>query len=86
MLLDIFEYVTFVKFTQVFLSCRLLFICKLKLLVVNKLMGQIKFSFIIPRVVQIMSIIFQTGHELSIVLGNESTSASARVRFASTIE
>jgi hypothetical protein len=43
-------------------------------------------SFIIPRVVQIMSIIFQTGHELSIVLGNESTSASARVRFASTIE
>jgi hypothetical protein len=31
-------------------------------------------------------IIFQTGHELSIVLGNESTSALARVRFASTIE
>jgi hypothetical protein len=43
-------------------------------------------SFIIPRVVQIMSIIFQTGHELSIVLVNESTSASARVRFLSTIE
>jgi hypothetical protein len=40
----------------------------------------------IPRVVQIMSIIFQTGHELSIVLGNESTSASARVRLPSTIE
>jgi hypothetical protein len=33
-----------------------------------------------------MSIIFQTGHELSIVLGNESTSASTRVRFPSTIE
>jgi hypothetical protein len=33
-----------------------------------------------------MSIIFQTGHELSIMLGNESTSALARVRFASTIE
>jgi hypothetical protein len=33
-----------------------------------------------------MSIIFQTGHELSIVLGNESTSALAGVRFASTIE
>jgi hypothetical protein len=32
---------------------------------------------IIPRVVQIMSIIFQAGHELSIVLENESTSASA---------
>jgi hypothetical protein len=44
------------------------------------------YSFIIPRVVQIMSIIFQTGHELSIVLGNESTSVSARVRFPSTIE
>jgi hypothetical protein len=43
-------------------------------------------SFIIPRVVQIMSIIFQTGHALSIVLGNESTSASARMRFPSTIE
>jgi hypothetical protein len=28
---------------------------------------------IIPQVVQIMSIIFQTSHELSIVLGNEST-------------
>jgi hypothetical protein len=46
----------------------------------------IELSFIIPRVVQIMPIIFQTGHELSIVLGNESTSVSARVRFASTIE
>jgi hypothetical protein len=45
-----------------------------------------RYSFIIPRVVQIMSIIFQTGHELSIVLGNESTSASARVRLPSTIE
>jgi hypothetical protein len=33
-----------------------------------------------------MSIIFQNGHELSIVLGNESTSASARVRLPSTIE
>jgi hypothetical protein len=33
-----------------------------------------------------MSMIFQTGDELSIVLGNESTSASARVRFANTIE
>jgi hypothetical protein len=32
-----------------------------------------------------MSIIFQTGHELSIVLGDESTSASARVRFPSTM-
>jgi hypothetical protein len=46
----------------------------------------LEYSFIIPRVVQIMSIIFQTGHELSIVLGNESKSASARVRFPSTIE
>jgi hypothetical protein len=46
----------------------------------------IKLPFIIKRVVQIMSIIFQTGHELLIVLGNESTSASARVRFPSTIE
>jgi hypothetical protein len=36
--------------------------------------------------VELQPIIFQTGHELSIVLGNESTSAPARVRFASTIE
>jgi hypothetical protein len=48
--------------------------------------SEIVLSFIMPRVVQIMSIIFQTGHELSIVLGSESTSASGRVRFASTIE
>jgi hypothetical protein len=47
----------------------------------------LQFSFIIPRVVQIMSIFFKlvTNYQF-IVLGNESTSASARVRFASEIE
>jgi hypothetical protein len=54
--------------------------------VVSSLYANFGTPCIIPRVVQIMSIIFQTGHELSIVLGNESTSASARVRFPSTIE
>jgi hypothetical protein len=64
------------QFTQSYLSVK----CQLWSIVLKT------FSFIIPQVIQIMSIIFQTGHELSIVLGNESTSASARVRFASTIE